>query len=154
MGIESIIENMPEKRKKLIQNLISVGVILTIAYMFFGFAGAGDYMSFMQSSEFITGAMILLFCFIAWSIMSGKKLHFPEQNKKGQKKKEFNIPNPYAPQQQRQQTQKRTETRPRAKKKKPHLSVQKTRKGGSWYCSGCGSLVIGNTCKKCGSRRN
>ena len=154
MGLEAMIARMPEKKRKLFQNLVSVGVIFSILYAYMNLMMLnGNVMSFLQSQAFIIVVMVLIFMFFAWKLLSGAKLQLGQPNQQQKQK-------PQQPQQY-QQPIKRQPIRVTEKKRvqqkqtpiKPHLSIQRKRSGGSWYCPKCGSLVIGQQCNKCGYRK-
>jgi hypothetical protein len=141
MGLEARIANMPEKQRKLIQNLFTVGITLTIVYMFLTFAALGaNYMSFMQSGEFLMGIVLLIFLFFGWKLMTGAKLKVP-----GSPEPKKTQSAPRAPQMARKPQ--------RPKPIKPYTVLDKKRRAGSWKCPRCQTFVIGHECKKCGYKR-
>jgi len=161
MGLEARIAQMPEKKRKLIENFISVGIIFTILYAFFSIIKYGaNFMVFLQSSEFIMITILLIFLYFAWKLIKGGKFHIPDQTKQG-KKTEFNIPDTYGVRKQGLGlgSKKKEEPKniPEPKIQKPHLSIQKQQPKppvrGTWRCPQCGGLAIGYQCK-CGYRRN
>jgi len=144
MGLESMLENMHPKKRKLFENLFAVGFIFTIAYAFItlGWMG-GDVMKFLQSGEFITVAILLIFTYFGYTIIKKGKIN-------------FNLPESKKPQPHNNPPPKRIQTVPKRKTIKPHLSISKEPKPysyGSMQCPHCGSLMIGDQCKHCGFRR-
>lgn len=157
MGLENWIKNLEPKNKKLIENLISVGIIFTMIYGFLTFVqvatATGNFMAWFNSAAFIPVILLLVFLGMAWKIIKGGKFQIPQQS---QQKSQINIPDTYGVRGQglglgrkeEQQTQPTIQS-------KPKLSIPKEspkpKKIGSWYCS-CGLLNVGNKCK-CGKVR-
>jgi len=139
MGIENALSKIPKKRKKLLLDLTSVGIIFTMIYGFFMgtqfyFQGKG-FMAFFNMSFLTPIIIVLVFLFLFRSLLEGKKINAPNSNQTQQK------PRP-RPQQ------------PRRQPKKPHITAQRAKKvKGSVRCPRCGTLVIGHSCPKCGWKR-
>ena len=118
----------------MIENLFVTGFIVTIAYAFLTIGKyGGDVMAFIQSADFTTVVILLIFTFFGWKVVSTGKINIPQQ------------PNQKKP-------QKRTQTVSK-QKKQPHLSIHqkqnKTTIRGSITCPRCGKLIVGNKCS-CG----
>jgi len=136
MGLEAKIGQMNPKFRKLLENLFTVGIICMIAYMFFAFANAGgNYMSFMQSSEFLTGVVVLIAIGFGWKLIRGGRLQIPNQPG------------------QRPRTPEKAPVQKKPKLMKDYKKTIRKPQRGSWYCSSCGRLVVGDICYNCGSRR-
>ena len=155
MGIEAFMANLPPKKKKLIENLFSVGIIFTLIYGFITFAEiattTGNFMGWFSSSAFMPVILLMVFFGIGYKIIKGGKINIPKQPQ-GQQKTQFNIPDTWGVRGQgfgltKQPQQHQQPSKP----KKPKLSIPKSqpKKIGSWYCD-CGQLNIGNKCRKCG----
>lgn len=134
MGIESMLKNMNPKRKRLLENLFVIGFIITIAYAFLTIGKhGGNVMAFMQSSDFTTIVILLIFTFFGWKLINTGKLNIPQQGKK-------------------QQPRKRPQTTPK-QRQQPHLSITpkqtKTSVMGATKCPRCGNLIVKQKCS-CG----
>lgn len=124
MGIETIVATMPKKKLDLFKNLVSVGVILTIAYGVFSMIGLDSPLQFFNTSAFMTCAMLLIGLSFAWKILNGAKIVVPSQP--NQQQNQFN---------------------------KSYQQPKKTSYSGSWQCPTCGKFVIGDQCEDCNRRR-
>jgi len=169
MGLETRIAQMKPKQLKLLQNLMSVAIIFTFVYAFFSVVRYGaNFMAFFQSGEFLTVAVLLIFLFFGWKMLTGGKLQFPGEPKQS-KPKPQPVPRPrYQPRPVQPQPieetitekktvrripPKRTETVP-TQRGQPRISIPQQHYNqpseGSWYCPQCYMLVIGNRCPRCG----
>jgi len=150
MGIENAIANLQPKKKKLIENIISVAIIFIIVYAFLTFVtiyqSGGDIFAFLSAGVLMPIIIPLIFLyFFGYKLIKGGKITIPQQP---QQKQQYNIPNVWGdtgfkkpqPKQPIQQT-------------KPKLTVPKQPLTGSYQCPNCGTFVIGYQCKKCGYRR-
>jgi len=84
MAIKKILEKNP-KLKKLLNNIISVILILTIIYAlasFVYFAVSVGYMEWFASQYFTTTVIIFVLCWLSYKIISGEEIHLPDKNKK------------------------------------------------------------------------
>jgi len=160
MGVEAFMASLPPKKKKLIENIFSVGIIFTLIYAMFTFMDiatrTGDFMAWFSSSAFMPVVVLLVFLGMGYKIIKGGKLHFPEAGQQGQQKTTFNIPDTWGVRGQGINLGGKQQSRQQPTPKKPKLSIPKTqpkpKKTGTWYCS-CGQLNIGNKCKNCGGLR-
>jgi len=144
MGIEKTLDRMPKKRRKLLLDLTAVGIIFTLLY---GFWTAGNlylsgkgYMGFFSIGNFLPLAVVLIFLWMARSILQGKSIKAPNIEQK-----------------QSQQPQRRPESKQQPRQnipKKPHITAKKPKKSkGSIKCPECGTLVVGPSCPRCGWKR-
>ena len=120
MGFENMIATMPEKKLMLLKNLVSVGVILTIAYAVLSMVGLSSPLQFFSTRAFLTCAMVLIGLSFAWKILSGGKIVIPNQ-----------------PNQQKHNVN------------KVYQQPEVTTCSGSWQCPECGTFVIGDQCLGC-----
>lgn len=145
LGLESKIQQMDPKLKKLFGNIISVLFIIVILYAVLilvfpvSWGGYGlNVFGFIQSPDLVTVIMLGFFLYLAWAFLSGRKIKVPEQPKG--KKTKFNIPNPYGVQSARQKQQPKLHNNPIIR--------------GSWKCPKCEFLVVATSrCPKCGFQR-
>lgn len=115
-GIESKIENMDPKLKKLLINMISIFILLMIAVAILTIAmtimEGHSFMAWFNTSYFVTVVIVIVFLGFAYKILTGGKIVIPEKIE-GASKKQFNIPDTWGvkkqkplvqqPQQQAQQ---------------------------------------------------
>jgi len=148
MGIEDKINNLPRKRRKLLLDLTSIGIIFTMIYGFFigiqlYYQGKG-FMSFFNIGILLPIVVVLVFLFLARSLLEGKKI---KTSSSLQPKK----PNPNP------RSNPRPPEKPRPvynKPKKPYITAKKPKEFiGSVKCPKCGRLVITHICLNCGWRR-
>lgn len=141
MGLQKALNKMPKKRRKLLLDLTSVGIIFTMIYGFWTgiqiYAQGKGFMAFFNMGTLTPIIVILVFLFLARSLIEGKSIKAPNIGQNQQKKKRP---------QQRQQ--------PRNKPKKPHITAKRQKQvRGSIKCPKCNTLVVGPVCPNCGWRR-
>jgi hypothetical protein len=124
MGIENYISNMPEKKLNTFKHLITVGILLTIAYAFFSMATLSNPLDFIKTASFLHCALSFIALGFLWKILSGGKIVIPNQSQ--------------------QQT---------PKLDKIYQQPKKVALRGSWECSKCKAYVIGEQCPRCGYER-
>ena len=138
MGIEAQLAKMNPKRRKLFNNLISVFIIIIMAFAFFKIGDVmvrtGNYMNIFTIPIMLPIILPLVFLFFAHKLLS-----------EGEKISKGKVPN--------RKPKKKTIAEP-APPRNPHLSVPKNpnvRKiKGSWSCPKCGFLVVSqNVCPNC-----
>lgn len=178
MGIEGFIKNMDPKLKNLFENIMTVIMVLMMAYgaitFILVYMEYNNFMAWFNTSHFATTVVILVFVGIGYKMLMGGKLHFPEQEKG--KKMEFNIPDTYGvrkirsgeqqtklnipnPLGVKNQQQRMNIPNPMGQKPQQQFNPQQQWKQtnqplrGSWKCPNCGSVVVGDVCLKCGYRR-
>jgi len=132
MGLEKRIADMSKKRLELLKNLVSVGVIICIAYAAITLAGLRDPLDFFETQAFIYICITLLLLSIVWKLLNGAKMHFPNDLKK----KDTPVKKEYEP-----------------KQRQSYQRPKKSTTIGSWLCPKCGTFVIGDRCPKCKYRR-
>ena len=142
MGIENALSKMPKKRRKLLLDLTAVGIIFTMIYGFYVgiqlYSQGKGFMAFFNMGTLTPIIVMLVFLFLARSLLQGKQIKSPNL---GQKK----------PQQQKQQPRPR---QPKQTYKKPYVTAQRPKKvKGSVRCPRCGTLVVKAVCPSCGWRR-
>jgi len=143
MGIEQTVKKMDPKLKKLLINILSILMIVVILYGVVTavqlYLESGNYMSIININVIVPVVVPLLFIWLAYSILSGKKINPPDNLSGKGKKTQINIPDTYG-------------VRGSIKKEKqPEKKPQK--QYGTWMCPGCGYLAKGAKCNKCGYTR-
>ena len=124
MGVEGFIESLDPKLKKLFENMITVMMIIMMLYAAITYIQEyliyNHFMAWFNSSSFVTTTVVLVFLGIAYKMLKGGKLHFPEPDKdkettfnipdvygvkktKDQSQTKLNMPNPFGPKNQQQQ---------------------------------------------------
>jgi hypothetical protein len=142
MGVEQTVKKMKPKKKKLFMNILSILMIITLLYAVISaveiYLRTGDFWRIIDINFIVSFAIPLLFIWLAYSILSGKKVNIPNEFKsKGGKKTQFNIPDTYGV---------------RGRMKKPQRQqIKKPQKlYGTWVCPKCKYLAKGAKCNKCG----
>jgi len=152
-------------------------LVYAIASYIIVYLDSGSFMRWFSSEHFVTSAVVLIFLAFGSKILKGGEIKVPEQFKKKEgQKTTFNIPDTYgirgqglnlSGKNQKQQPQQKQQPRPQqqqlnipnyfGQKPQGNLNIpnyfgpkQQQRKGGSWKCPNCQSLVVGNRCQKCG----
>jgi len=149
MGIDNIVKQMDPKLKKLLMNILSILMILTISFGLLNasmmYVETGDFLSILSMNVLIPIILPLIFIWFAYSILSGKKINPPDElmAKKGEKTK-FNIPDTYGV---RGNIKKEKKPQPQITRAVQHKSY------GTWSCPRCGFLAKGVKCAKCGYLR-
>lgn len=153
IGLTDTINNMDPKLKQLFQQILTVVIVVMVLYGAITFIltilEGKPMMHWFGTEHFITTVVVVIFVLICSSILSGKEIVVPEQFKKkeGEEKKQFNFPDTWGVNQFKMNQPKQ----PKKQTKKPRTIKRKTH--GSWRCPKCQTLVIGDTCPKCGHRR-
>ena len=131
MGLNKMISGMPKKRLELFKNIVSVCVIVVIAYSAIVIAQLNNPLDFIKTSAFVNVTLSLILLSIIWKMLSGGKIHIPNQQ------------NQHKP----------------VKKQQPRKPIQNTKQTnksvnvGSWRCPKCGNFNITDKCMKCGYQR-
>jgi len=171
MGLEKAVANFKPKTVKLFDNIISILLVVTLAYVILTFIFGGYInkpLSFFGSTAFTSGLIISIFIGVGYKLLHGGTLHFPEKSKQ---KTEINMPNVWginymkdgvksSSSQTRQfnfpdtwgakKHTKTSVTKPPPRQKRSYSHKSK----GSWNCPRCRFLNVGTTtCKKCGHKK-
>jgi len=171
MGLEKALANFKPKTVKLFDNIISILLVITTAYVLLTFI-FGGYISkpltFFGSPAFTGGLIICIFLGVGYKLLHGGKLHIPEQSKekielkmpnvwgvdsmKGGAKSsssqtsQLNIPDTWGVKKHK----KTSVTKPSPRQKGSYSRKSK----GSWSCPRCRFLNVGTAiCKKCGYKK-
>jgi len=144
MGIEETVEKMDPKLKKLFINVISVMMILTILLgvlsAMMAYLDSGNFFSILNANILVPVILPLLFLWMAYSILTGRKINTPNQFSSKGKKVQFNIPDTYG-------------VRGKLNKEpvqQPQQQQQSQIMTGTWTCPKCNYLAKGIKCNKCG----
>lgn len=152
LGLEDKIARMDKKLKQIYEYIIMIGIIGIIIYglVVFILGHHLNFMSFLQSSDFVSVIIGIFFLYVVWKLLKGGTIKVPEKPK-GQKTT-FNIPNPYAVQSVRQGQTPITRQRQQPKPQPKVVNSPVIR--GSWKCPKCEFLVVATSrCPKCGFQR-
>lgn len=143
MGLQKALNKMSKKRKKLLLDLTSVGIIFTMIYGFLVgtqlyFQGKG-FMAFFNMGTLMPIVVLLVFLFLVRSLIQGKSIKAPNIGQSQSKKAKTSKSRP----QPRQRPQ-----------KKPHITAKRKKQvRGSIKCPKCNTLIVGPVCSNCGWRR-
>ena len=88
-----IIEKNP-KLKKLLLNIISIVLVMTVIYAlasFVYFAVSTGYMKWFASQYFTVVVVIFVLCWLSYKIIMGEEIHLPEKNKKLKSQTKFST---------------------------------------------------------------
>lgn len=147
MGLESRIDKIPKKRLELYRNLVAVGVIFTIVFaaLFIMFNYSRNPLGFFKTQEFVYVCLSLLLLSLAWKILHGAKMNFPQDlKKKSDNKKPFDKKKKY----QSKRVDKPVFNQQKYKEACKKADSIKTTVG-SWRCPKCNTYVIGPECPSC-----
>jgi len=143
MGAEDFVKKMDPKLKKLFLNILSIMMIIVILYGVIISAQiyieTGSVWKIITVNVLVPVVIPLLFIYLAYCILTGKKINPPDNLSGKGKKTEFNIPDVYG-------------VKKNIKKKQEKKEEKKTRYG-TWTCPKCNYLAKGEKCNKCGYRR-
>ena len=82
----SFIDNLPPKKQKLVNNLISVVLIFAILYGALTFAmevsKTGNFFAYLSSGNFIAVVLMVLFIIVFNKILHGARIELPQQYQK------------------------------------------------------------------------
>jgi len=153
MGIQDSITKMPTKLKQLYMNILSVILIIAIAYgaitFMQDFIVTGNFMTWFTNPAFLNVIVIVVIVLITTKLLKGGKLQIP-QSPTGQKQ-QFDIPDTWGVKKYGQ-----TISQQQQQPKQPRLQrqVQKpiAKYTGTWNCQ-CGFLAMGDRCARCGEKR-
>jgi len=141
MGIEETVKKMDPKLKKLFMNILSILMIVTLLYGVISavsiYQKTGDFMRIINMNLLIPVILPLLFIWLAYNILSGKKITIPDNISSKGKKTEFNIPDTYG-------------VRGKLNKPEKKQPEQPQKSYGTWNCPKCNYLAKGAKCNKCG----
>lgn len=144
MGLEKLISNFKPKTVKLFDNIISILLVITLAYALLTFVFGGYIskpLSFFGSPAFTGGLIICIFLGVGYKLLHGGRLHFPDQLKQ---KTELNMPNVWGVKSIK------GDVKPPSRQRGSYSHKSK----GSWNCPKCHFLNVGTTtCKKCGYKK-
>jgi len=177
MGVEGFIESMDPKLKELFGNIMTVIMVMMMAYASITFVLAyieyNSFVAWFKTSHFMTTVVVLVFMGVGYKMLRGGKLSFPKQEKgektkfnipdvygvkkikDGSQQTKLNIPNPLGAKNQ----QRMNIPNPMGQKSKQYSNPPQDWKQadqplkGSWKCPNCGFTVVGDVCLKCGYRR-
>jgi len=155
LGIDNIIKNMDPGLKKLFGNIISLCFIAIVLYAVLSLVllHSLNFIGFLTSSDFVSIIMAGFFLYIAWMILSGKKININQpQQQKQIKKQPIHPPLKPRPRIKQPQMQEIIIEEKKTTKRVPYKQNNPVR--GSWKCPKCEFLVVGRSkCPKCGFQR-
>jgi len=155
LGLDNIIKNMDPGLKKTFGNMISISFIMVVLYAVLSlvFLHSLNFMGFLTSADFTSCVMLGFFLYLAWSILSGKKINIPQQKQKVKPKPTYVKPR--RPRIQKQQPVQMEEIIIEEKKTTKRIPKQNNPViRGSWKCPKCEFLVVGSSrCPNCGFQR-
>jgi len=160
LGLEKKIKNMEPKKKKLFNNILSIGIIFSCIYGLLSFimtyTRTHSLMKYFSTGEFITVVILLVFCGLGYKILNGGTFHVPDEfsKKKQTQKQQFNMPNVWGVQSMSKK-ERTSKTKPEsvAKRKRIKVKRKKPQQQGAWKCPNCGEFTVGNQCRSCGYSR-